>query len=268
MKKISLFKNDSFKLKLLIYILFDVIFIVDIIVQYKTKYEWLIYQDNIFQIRHMFYSLFFVLGVVPITLMFLLVRNNKKILKICVIIKIACICFLTLNYRKPTINYTIKIDNSYFMTYYYQGDDRWGNIKYGDNDIRRSGCGPTAIAMVHSYVNKDITPVEVAKFLQEHPSNDFYGFMEYSKANNWNSKFIHKNSIDVFVEDLKRNRIIISCISTGNGRHIICAYGIDEYNNVLIADPGDVTKKCIKLDKLLEILPQELQHPFISVKFD
>lgn len=50
-----------------------------------------------------------------------------------------------------------------------QWDTRWGFIPYGDMRIEFSGCGPTCLAMVLSYLNQDdtITPAVVAKYSEE-----------------------------------------------------------------------------------------------------
>lgn len=50
-----------------------------------------------------------------------------------------------------------------------QWDKKWGFIPYGDMRIEFSGCGPTCLAMVLSYLNQDdtITPAVVAKYSEE-----------------------------------------------------------------------------------------------------
>ncbi len=51
-----------------------------------------------------------------------------------------------------------------------QWDGRWGYIPYGDQTIAIAGCGPTAMAMVLSWLNQDpsITPALLAQTADEH----------------------------------------------------------------------------------------------------
>ena len=47
---------------------------------------------------------------------------------------------------------------------YYQGEARWNTEEYAKYNIRSSGCGPTAIAVVFaSLTNQPITPIDIAK---------------------------------------------------------------------------------------------------------
>lgn len=54
-----------------------------------------------------------------------------------------------------------------------QYDKRWGYANYGDSSIAVSGCAPTSLSMVISYLKKDntITPYTVAKYAED---NGYY----------------------------------------------------------------------------------------------
>lgn len=51
-----------------------------------------------------------------------------------------------------------------------QWDERWGYAPYGTSTIAASGCGPTCVSMIVSYLKNDasITPYVVAEFAMEH----------------------------------------------------------------------------------------------------
>lgn len=51
-----------------------------------------------------------------------------------------------------------------------QWDERWGYYVYGDNVIGLTGCGPTCLSMVASYLldDPDLTPLAVAQFSANH----------------------------------------------------------------------------------------------------
>lgn len=46
---------------------------------------------------------------------------------------------------------------------YYQADERWGGLPYGDGNLSDSGCGLTCAAMFASYIENDewITPITI-----------------------------------------------------------------------------------------------------------
>ena len=56
---------------------------------------------------------------------------------------------------------------------YIQWDSRWGYLEYGDSVIGLSGCGPTALAIVTTYLKQDVKydPVYMTKFAEE---NNYY----------------------------------------------------------------------------------------------
>lgn len=58
------------------------------------------------------------------------------------------------------------------MPYYFQTDEQYENIWYGDGFLRDTGCGPTSLAMALSFLtSQSISPVEVAQYAQE---NGYY----------------------------------------------------------------------------------------------
>lgn len=51
------------------------------------------------------------------------------------------------------------------FTFFYQWDPAWASAPYGSSTIRRSGCGPTSMAMIiTNLTGKTVTPVETANY--------------------------------------------------------------------------------------------------------
>ena len=58
------------------------------------------------------------------------------------------------------------------MPYFFQTDEQYKNIWYGDGFFRDTGCGPTSLAMALSFLtSQSISPIEVAQYAQE---NGYY----------------------------------------------------------------------------------------------
>lgn len=70
------------------------------------------------------------------------------------------------NYEKPSK--TIGVDLNQ-VPHLIQWDTKWGFVPYGDMRISFSGCAPTCLSMVISYLNQDdeITPAVLAEYSEE-----------------------------------------------------------------------------------------------------
>ncbi len=64
---------------------------------------------------------------------------------------------------------TIEEFQSGTIPHLLQWDERWGYASYGTSNIAVSGCGPTCMAMVLSYLKDDasLTPVKLGKYAEE-----------------------------------------------------------------------------------------------------
>ena len=106
-----------------------------------------------------------------------------------------------------------------------QWDERWGYSKYGDNVMGLTGCGPTCLSMVCSYLLEDTKydPLYMAKFAEEN------GYYVSGSGSAWTliSKGGKKLGLDVIEIPLDENRIRRN-LEVGNP--IICIMG-----------PGDFT---------------------------
>ncbi len=75
-----------------------------------------------------------------------------------------------INYKEnPTIPTNIG-ELSHEVPLLLQWDQRWGYLAYGNNCIALTGCGPTCLSMVISYLTQDntITPYTIASYSLKH----------------------------------------------------------------------------------------------------
>ena len=69
-------------------------------------------------------------------------------------------------YKKPSRTIEKDLDE---VPHLIQWDTKWGFVPYGDMRISFSGCAPTCLSMVISYLNQDdeITPAVLAEYSEE-----------------------------------------------------------------------------------------------------
>lgn len=129
------------------------------------------------------------------------------------------------------------------IPFYYQNDY---NMRYGSGTIGTSGCAPTSIAMVFSYLlDRPITPPDIVQFT----GNNYYSAGVGSTwaifrgcANHWNlkDKNIGKN-LDKVMEELQRGNPVIASMGKGmftSSGHIIVIRGCTEDGYFLVNDPN------------------------------
>lgn len=126
-----------------------------------------------------------------------------------------------------------------------QTDPRWSQNIYGDRNIQTNACGPTAMAMVESYLKKAfISPETVVNrignsyweggtkqsFFKEYPAN--YGF--HSKSISTDPKVIadYVNTGNPVICHMAQN----SCFGYNNGHYVVIR-SITKYGCFLILDP-------------------------------
>lgn len=158
------------------------------------------------------------------------------------------------------------------MTYYNQRDPRWADKYYGGHDrIARSGCGPTAIAMLTSLTGHRRNPYQVASWARREgywyshsgSSHDMiaaaarhYGLSSYSLA--WNGGISRKS----IRRELKRHHLLVILVGEGHftdGGHFMIITRYAGNNRVCIADPISVdhTKSTWKISLLIHELKEE-----------
>ena len=134
---------------------------------------------------------------------------------------------------------------------YYQYAGAWGKKSYGKATIAKSGCAPTCIAMVLSYLKgRNIYPNDIVDFT----GNKYYVSGQGSSwqifsacAEQWNISctFIGADS-DAVAEALVAGKPVILSVGPGmftSSGHFIVLTGIDTSARVTVNDPNDNNKK-------------------------
>lgn len=144
---------------------------------------------------------------------------------------------------------TIEEFESGVMPHLLQWDERWGYASYGTSIIAASGCGPTCMAMVVSYLTDDagVTPDKVGEYAQENGhltenNSTLWTFMS-NACTNWGVKCTECGVAEEEVERLLNlDRPIICNVGEGdfteNGHYIV----FDGYNDgkVSVKDPFSI----------------------------
>lgn len=145
--------------------------------------------------------------------------------------------------REPQVTesgYTEKITEvpHYFQSFY-------PNTRYGDSNLRKSGCGITCVSMVFSYLlDQEIMPDVLAEQYTRYKvdggsswtlfpdSAEDYGITIEAQVFNW----------DEVVEALKNGHVVIANPSSPSiftdGGHFIVLFGITEDGKILVRDPN------------------------------
>lgn len=145
-----------------------------------------------------------------------------------------------------------------------QFDTRWGFYPYGDGDIARCGCAPTAlsIAVLEATNNADVTPDVVADLCMEK------GLYVEGFGTDWTLFVLHEESFGVdgqvlnigkqnMIDALNAGHPVILSVGpgdfTGNG-HIVVVVDYKD-GKFVITDPAS-TKRSNMLWSFEELLPQ------------
>ena len=131
------------------------------------------------------------------------------------------------------------------FVYYKQGD--YGNA-YAGETIAAAGCGPTAAAMVLTYLTGDeVNPPTTAAYSTQHGfAVDHAGtteslFPSIGKAYGLNVQKESQTASNI-VNSLKEGNVIIAHMGPGEftkGGHYIVLRGLNEQGQVLVADPAN-----------------------------
>lgn len=146
--------------------------------------------------------------------------------------------------------------------YYLQTDSKWSNFKYSNKDentnLKESGCGPTAAAMLLSLITgKYITPVDTAKWALENGykashQGTYYTYFEPQfkkygitcKMLNWENTYKkpNHNNHNLAKEEVKKGNYLICLMNKSqwtNGGHFIVVWNWDDLG-VSINDPASM----------------------------
>lgn len=148
----------------------------------------------------------------------------------------------------PTkVDHDYQVDLSNGIASLRQFDERWGSASYGDSILAVSGCGPTALSIVASYLKNDssITPLKVARMSEK------LGFYIEGVGTDWQlmSKGAEKLGLNVhngvvskhaFKQAFDHHRIIIASMMPGDFTkvgHFIVLTGMKN-DKVNVIDPN------------------------------
>ena len=139
------------------------------------------------------------------------------------------------------------------VTYYNQGDSRWGNKLYGKVDtIKVAGCGPTALAMVvSSLTDESITPDMVADWSVANGhrcegSGSYHSLIPQGAQHyGLTVEGAKHNEAQKIVDALASGKLAIAIMTKGHfttSGHFIVLRGITADGKVLVADPASVQR--------------------------
>jgi len=183
---------------------------------------------------------------------------------------------------KFTINYRFSKNNKTFC-YFHQQDRRWSKFKYGISTIGNSGCGVAVLSMIHSAFDKEVNPINTAKWITDNyqinrgTHNDI--MVKYLRFIGLDSSYLPrevnlKSSINnnIFCVTVRNRFHYLSKILGFGENHILILYEISG-NKAYIADPADFTnsRKEVNLKSLkkrVDALPKSITHPYIYVNLE
>ena len=162
-------------------------------------------------------------------------------------------------------NYTKDLKKSEIktMTHLLQWDTRWGYQEYGEGPISKTGCAPTCLSMVLSYMTQDrsLTPSQIANYAQD---NDFY---VEGAGSSWSLLSNYANHVGITCQEtqvsaenilsaLKKGHPVILSVTPGDFTrtgHFIVLKQVNKNGTIKVLDPNSKknTKKEWKIDKLL-----------------
>lgn len=132
------------------------------------------------------------------------------------------------------------------FVYYDQNDPKWSEVP----DIAPAGCGPTSIAMIiATKQDKNVTPVEVAKFLNgkgqwSNSGIQWTGFT--SAGEKWGMKVTELGKDWNKAKEALKAGKLLTVSGTGSepftsGGHIVVARGVTDDGKIIIANPAPMT---------------------------
>lgn len=143
-----------------------------------------------------------------------------------------------------------------------QWDGRWGYVKYGNDVLAISGCGPTCMSMVYSGLlkNTSMSPSDMAGYCTD---NNYYS---QDTGTSWAFMLDGANDLGLDAEKIPVNSIktaleeekpVICSMMPGDFTtqgHFIVLTGIDTDGKIILNDPNSATRseKHWKLDKIKE----------------
>lgn len=139
---------------------------------------------------------------------------------------------------------------------FYQWDSRWGADEYGYGTMAGKACGPTALAMVVSYLTgKAVYPNDIVdkignKYYVSGSGTDWTMFEEVAPDYGCKATKYAKINAEGIVNALKENKpVIVSASGYGTtqaftgGGHFMVLRGLTKDGKILVNDPNDKDTK-------------------------
>ena len=147
------------------------------------------------------------------------------------------------------------------IIYYQQGDERWGNLKYGSDRISTHGCGPTAMAMVVSSMTDTlILPQEMAQWAVNnghwaHRSGSYHSIViAAATAFGLQAESYPLRDADALRQELMGGNLLVALVGPGHftqSGHFIILRGVTLSGDILVADPGSSDRSLVAWDAQL-----------------
>lgn len=147
------------------------------------------------------------------------------------------------------------------VVYYLQGDERWGDLKYGSDKISTHGCGPTAMAMVVSSMTDTlILPQDMAQWAVDNGhwarrSGSYHSIViGTATAFGLQAEGYPLRSADTLREELMSGNLFVALMGPGHftqSGHFIILRGVTLSGDILVADPGSLERSLTAWDAQL-----------------
>lgn len=149
--------------------------------------------------------------------------------------------------RLPSLGEVVLADGGREVVYYNQLDERYADQPYGTDRIGKSGCGPTAMAIVVSSLTDDmVDPAEMAEWAYQHgywcKGSGSYHSLIPGAAEAWGLPVSGCSASEPqrIVDALTAGKLVVAIMAEGHftkGGHFIVLRGVQD-GKILVADPA------------------------------
>ncbi len=150
-------------------------------------------------------------------------------------------------YQIPPLGEVVFPDGGREVVYYNQLDERYADQPYGTDRIGKSGCGPTAMAIVVSSLTDDrVDPAEMAEWAYRHgywcKGSGSYHSLIPGAAEAWGLPVSGCSASEPqrIVDALTAGKLVVAIMAEGHftkSGHFIVLRGVQD-GKILVADPA------------------------------
>lgn len=151
----------------------------------------------------------------------------------------------------PTLGEVVFPDGGREVVYYNQLDERYADQPYGTDRIGKSGCGPTAMAIVVSSLTSDrVDPAEMAEWAYQHgywcKGSGSYHSLIPGAAEAWGLPVSGCSASEPqrIVDALTAGKLVVAIMAEGHftkSGHFIVLRGVQD-GKILVADPASYSR--------------------------